>query len=84
MDATTNGVVFTDEDFNKEYGAECTKHDAPSGRIITHTFVPQAGHILQISGKGVPGELVVSVDSEYVNMLARVLLDATYDEHLII
>jgi len=83
MEATANVVVFTDEDLNKAYGEECVKHDARSGRKIGHVFSPGAGHSLRISGRGVPGELFVSTDGESVNMLARVLLEATYDARLI-
>ncbi len=75
--------VFTREDFNKPYGNEKTKIDQASGREISHTFSPAGGHFLQVSGEGVPGLITITCDGEMVNVLARVLLDATFDERLV-
>ena len=57
--------------------------DDRSGRFIIHKFTPGAGHVLRISGRGVPANFIVSTVSEHVNVLARILLNAVYDARAI-
>jgi hypothetical protein len=83
MDAITKGAVFTDEEMHKGSGEATVKQDARSGRFIIHRFTPGAGHVLRISGRGVPANFIVSTDGEHVNVLARILLNAVYDARVI-
>ncbi len=84
MVATRNGAVFTeDELMSRRSGEKLVKYDAPTRRTISYDCSPFNVHRLSIEGRGVPGEVLISCDVEYVNVLARVLLEADYDARLV-
>ena len=83
MDAITKGAVFTYVELDDSFGEATVKQDDRSGRFIIHKFTPGAGHVLRISGRGVPANFIVSTVSEHVNVLARILLNAVYDARAI-
>jgi hypothetical protein len=78
--------VFTEGDLEwLRVDAPVVKHDKSTGRSIECGYGWNRGPYLSVEGRGVPGKVVIECDcgNKYVNMLARVLLDAKYDANLI-
>lgn len=77
--------IFTpDEVMLTPRGKTVSKTDQTTGRIVVCDMAYFGGHMLTVRGPGVPGEISIHCESEFVNVLARALLDATYDGGLII
>ena len=83
MNADERCCVFTRDDLAKPHGDTVIKKHFKSGRTISHTFMPRVGHFLSVAGSDVPGTmLTISCSAEHLQVLARLLLDATFDPHL--
>ena len=80
-----NGPVFTDEDLVvSKSGRLVRKHDEQTGREIwLGPLEHMPGPYLSITGRGVPGNVHIRCHYPQVNLLARVLLDATFDARLV-
>ena len=77
--------VFTRDDLAKPHSDTVIKKHFKSGRTISHTFMPRVGHFLSVAGSDVPGTmLTISCSAEHLQVLARLLLDATFDPHLFV
>ena len=74
--------VYTEQDFLLAQLRAVEKHDAATGRSIT--LINRGGTCLgsvssfEIEGDGVPTGMIVACQGDYTNIVARMLLDATF------
>lgn len=78
-----SGIFTPDEVMLTPRGKPVTKSDPVTGRTIVCDMTYFGGHMLTVRGPGVPGEICVQCESEFVNVLARALLDVTFDGNLL-
>ena len=85
MRKSQKAPVFTRDDLAKPHSDTVIKKHFKSGRTIAHSFEPHTGHILSVAGPDVPGTmLTIACTHAHLQVLARLLLDATFDLHLFV
>lgn len=79
-----SGIFTSDEVMLTPRNKPVTKSDPATSRTVVCDMAYFGGHMLTVRGPGVPGEISLQCESEFVNVLARALLDATFDGGLLI
>ena len=77
------GEVFTKDDLlGRASGQKLVKSHRKTGRTVAYFFHPSQGHSIEVKDPKMKRPMVAHCEGEYINWLARALLNAGYEANL--